>query len=386
MDEEIEVKVVSINCDDERTQLGFVFSSLGATYSDVRLEIKEDEITTSEFQMLSIGSSVFSSKQEEKMKLRGDVVHIKLIATSNGGTNKRPLSSMASTTSSEGDGLGNGNMNKQPRIQEPSIEAINVELDGALLGLASRLNSKLALAKDVQKWQHEILNTRRKIKKLGRHDALELETRDQGKSVFFHLFCHECQERYHRSGSIKPWDACANYLRSHINSDGHLKNYEVRHGLVNNLEHAKTNYNNDNEETLVENKFRVQEALGRIKLFEVEFPTSKFELVDATVGNYSRLGAVKIRCTVDNKWMHLFPKTGTLESNMREHVIGKSHHDAVSHISSGCSTKSDPKSKGRPSKPSSSKDPRQKDLSSFLVNVGVPSVDDSSTNDGVDAL
>ena len=165
-----------------------------------------------------------------------------------------------------------------------------------------------------------------------------------------------------------------------------MKNYEVRHGLLNNLEHAKTDYNNDNEETLAENKSRVQEALGRIKLFEVEFPTSKFELVDATVGNYSRLGAVKIRCTVDNKWMNLFPKTGSLEGNLREHVIGKSHHDAVSHISSGCSTKSDPKPKGRPSKPSSSKDPRQKDLSSFLVNVSVPSFDDSSTNDGVDAL
>ena len=358
MDEEIEVKVVSVNCDGEHTQLGFVFSSLGATYSDVRLAIKEDEITTSEFQMLSIGSSVFSSKQEEKMKLRGDVVHIRLIDTSNGGTNKRPLSSMASTTSSEGDGLGNANMNKQPRNQEPSIEVINVEGDGALLGLTSRLNSKLALVKDVKKWQHEILNTRRKIKKLGRHDALELETRDQGKNVFFHLYCHECEERYHRSGSNKPWDACANYLRSHINSDGHLKNYEVRHGLLKNLEHAKTNYNDDNEETLAENKFRVQEALERIKLFEVEFPTSKFELVEATVGNYSRLGEVKIRCTVDNKWMHLFPKTASLESIMREHVIGKSHHDAVSHISIGCSTKSDPKPKGRPFKPPSSKDPR----------------------------
>jgi hypothetical protein len=83
MDEEIEVKVVSTNCDDEHTQLDFVFASLGATYSDVRLAIKEDEITTSKFQMLSIGSSVFSSKQKEKMKLRGDVVHIRLIATSN---------------------------------------------------------------------------------------------------------------------------------------------------------------------------------------------------------------------------------------------------------------------------------------------------------------
>ena len=84
--------------------------------------------------------------------------------------------------------------------------------------------------------------------------------------------------------------------------------------------------------------------------------------------------------------MHLFSKTGSLEINLQEHVIGKSHHDAVSHISSGFSTKSDSKFKGRPPKPSSSKDPRQKNLGSFFVNVGFPSVDDSSTNDGVDAL
>jgi hypothetical protein len=84
--------------------------------------------------------------------------------------------------------------------------------------------------------------------------------------------------------------------------------------------------------------------------------------------------------------MHLFPKIGSLESNMREHVIEKSHHDVVSSLSGGCSAKSNPRPKGRPFKPSLVKDPRQKDLSSFLVNVSVSSIDDSSTNDDVDAL
>lgn len=132
MDVELEVKVVCVNCDDEHTQLGFVFTSLSATYIDIRLTIKEDELTTSEFQMLSAGGSVFLSKQEQKMKLRGNVLHIRLVASSNvGGTNKRMLSSIAFTISLEGDSLGNdsnGVMNKQPRIQEPSIEVTNVEL------------------------------------------------------------------------------------------------------------------------------------------------------------------------------------------------------------------------------------------------------------------
>lgn len=44
MDVELEVKVVCVNCDDKRTQLGFIFTSLGATNTDIRLTIKEDEL------------------------------------------------------------------------------------------------------------------------------------------------------------------------------------------------------------------------------------------------------------------------------------------------------------------------------------------------------
>jgi hypothetical protein len=110
MDVEVEIKVVCVNCDDEHTQLGFVFTSLYATYTDIRLTFNEDELTISKSQMLSDDSMevVFSSKQEPKMKLRGDVVHIQLGASSNvGGTNKRMLSSIAFTTSLKGDSLGN---------------------------------------------------------------------------------------------------------------------------------------------------------------------------------------------------------------------------------------------------------------------------------------
>jgi len=44
--------------------------NLGATYTNVRLAIKEDGIRADEFWRL------FSSKQEEKMKLRKNAVHI----------------------------------------------------------------------------------------------------------------------------------------------------------------------------------------------------------------------------------------------------------------------------------------------------------------------
>ena len=48
MDVELEVKVVCVNCDDKHTQLRFVFTSLDATYTDIRLTINEDELTTYE--------------------------------------------------------------------------------------------------------------------------------------------------------------------------------------------------------------------------------------------------------------------------------------------------------------------------------------------------
>ena len=96
------------------------------------------------------------------MKLKADV-HILLIVISNGGgTNKCPLSSIASTTSLEGDGIrigSNGIMSKKLQIQEPSVEMVNVEREEVLLGPSSCFNSKLTSAKDVHKWQHEILDT-----------------------------------------------------------------------------------------------------------------------------------------------------------------------------------------------------------------------------------
>jgi hypothetical protein len=78
---------------------------------------------------------------------------------------------------------------------------------------------------------------------------------------------------------------------------------------------------------LAENKSRVQEALEEIIICEVGFPTTKFELEYTTVGNYSRLVVVKIYCVVDNKRMQLLLRMGSLESNMREHVIGIFHHE-----------------------------------------------------------
>ena len=48
----------------------------------------------------------------------------------------------------------------------------------------------------------------------------------------------------------------------------------------------KTIYANDSERTLTKNKYRVQEALEKIKLLKVDFSTRKFELVNATIGNY----------------------------------------------------------------------------------------------------
>ena len=46
-----------VKCDDEHTQLRFVFTSLDATYIDIRLAINEGRLTTLESQMLIVGGS-----------------------------------------------------------------------------------------------------------------------------------------------------------------------------------------------------------------------------------------------------------------------------------------------------------------------------------------
>jgi hypothetical protein len=74
-------------------------------------------------------------------------------------------------------------------------------------------------------------------------------TRDVGKKAMFHIWCEECNDKYHRSGTNKPSEACANYLRSHINSDGHIKAYEGRNGLNSSLEN-QSNQKDDHRSRL----------------------------------------------------------------------------------------------------------------------------------------
>ena len=390
MEEDLEYKIVSVEGDEQHNRIGSVFSTLGATYSKIRAAIREDEITNGVFQMLTGGGSVLSAKQEEKMNVKGDVVYIRFVNQNVCFGGKRSMSSVDSNMSAD-DQLGNGGdlpMTKFGKDQgiaaiddcllsPPSgMEAVGTREEVPLR--ATRLRSKIAKLEDVQRWQREIDNKRRKLKKLGRYDIFELETRDVGKKAMFHIWCEECNDKYHRSGSNKPAEACANYLRSHINSDGHIKAYEGRIGLNSSL----TNQSIVSvEETLAENKVRVEKALDQIKQFVVDFPTSSFEIVEGTVGNYSRLGAIKIRCTLDSKWLNLFPKTGSLESNLREHVNGKAHNVVVrASIGAKQLHTSDPKPKGRPPKPPSGKDHAQRDLSSFLVHVSEPHHVGSSSN------
>ena len=66
MEEDLEFKIVSVECDEQHNRLESVFSIGGATYSKIRAAIQEDEITRGVFQMLTNGGSVLSAKQEKK--------------------------------------------------------------------------------------------------------------------------------------------------------------------------------------------------------------------------------------------------------------------------------------------------------------------------------
>ena len=54
--------------------------------------------------------------------------------------------------------------------------------------------------------------------------------------------------------------------------------------------------------------FRIEEALGQLSLFDVDFLGSNFEVVEGTLQNYPKLGAIKIRCNLDSKWLNTLPK------------------------------------------------------------------------------
>ena len=129
MEEDLEFKIVSIECDEQHNWIGSVFSTLGATYSKIRATIQDDEITTGVFQMLTSGRSVLSSKQEEKMKVKGDVVYIRFVNQNAGFGGKRSMSSVESSMSVD-DQVGNGG--DQPMTEQREDQVI-VSEDGCPL-------------------------------------------------------------------------------------------------------------------------------------------------------------------------------------------------------------------------------------------------------------
>lgn len=98
-------------------------------------------------------------------------------------------------------------------------------------------------------------STRRKLKKIGRLDGLELQTWDSSGKPLFLIWCHECEDMYHRSGTNKPNDVCANILWSHINFESHTKAYEMRIGLD-----SVNDNNNGVEERIASNKEQIEDA------------------------------------------------------------------------------------------------------------------------------
>lgn len=123
--------------------------------------------------------------------------------------------------------------------------------DILLLGSKSshRLRSRLVAPKDILIWHNEIQHTKWSLKKLVRDDCL-------GGKGMFHIFCLECDNIYHRCGTNKPREACAYFLRSHINSNCHLKAYEKHLDLID-----VSKANNDVEDTIQANKIQIANAI-----------------------------------------------------------------------------------------------------------------------------
>ena len=119
-----------------------------------------------------------------------------------------------------------------------------------------------------------------------------------------------------------------NYTHSHINSASHMRII----GLCEQESHRKDSLGSL-DDIMESGKEKVNEAMLEVSTFASE-SNVVFQLVTETIGHYSTLSKVYISCMLDNKWIPLFPKTGSLRQCMIEHMKSKLHITKTSGIDS----------------------------------------------------
>ena len=321
---------------DQSHVLGFVFLKEGGTYKDLREEIVLDSLISNDFVFLG-GSRMLpvGAKQEERWTVDVEEVTTQLREESESPCKRQRVNS---------EGASNE--------LEPSMEARASDLHVSSNGMEStrddvsvvqdvpknRLKSLLAISSEIKRWERDIKNAKEKLKSMGRHDRFELMSKDKEGKALFQIWCEECECSYGQGGH----DTLYNFTHSHIKSLSHLraigldkkgKQRNDMHGVTPSLEEIKT-----------QNKQKIDEAMFEISSFGSENDL-EFQLVSETIGDYTTLSKVFIRCPLDDKWLPLFPKTGSLRLCMIEHMKSKLHVKAA--------TKGDGdelKKVGRPSK------------------------------------
>lgn len=335
----------------QTSPLGFVFLTAGGTFKDLREQIILDKLVSSDFVFLG-GSRMLpiGAYQEERWEVQSGEVTIQL-RDENGSPCKRPRVEVSSR---------NEPCPLSLEVPKKDLHTPNVSGDVGLCedmgaikcALKSMLTSSLATPTEVKKWERDLKAAKEKLQAIGRCDRFELMSKDKDGKAMFQIWCNECECSYGKGGH----DTISNFIHSHINTMAHLR----RVGLYeqNNQRHDQK-VEPSKEEIMARNKEKVDEAMVEVSSFGIENNVT-FDMVSETIGDYMNLSPMYIKCTLDNRWLPLFPKTGSLHQCMIEHLKSKLHIKA---ISDGLDEHT--KKVGRPSK-TIIEDKRQRNLHGFF--------------------
>ncbi|KAJ7546076.1 hypothetical protein O6H91_08G023800 [Diphasiastrum complanatum] len=301
MSEDTEYKVIVV---DECVEVGAVRCPSESNYCVLRQEIEADELVIFPFEFVTRQGNVVREKQEGKWLVQENEVHIKRkFPFMSSTTNKRQAQAIVVAGSED-------------------IEYQDMENDGLVeegeksTQAGNKLESKLLPFKVLKSWQSEMLRVKHKLQGMGRYDEFELYTVDMDGRPWVKLWCNECGDTYGSGSVSNAHDTLGNFYRFHVHTTAHLKEYVANHGDVKVF-----------SDWLIGVSFKqeVERAIDEMEMFNNKNECSSFQVVEATLSNARSKYSVRMRCTMDGKWLPLVPKSKGTLGIMIEHLKSRAH-------------------------------------------------------------
>ncbi|MCO5610925.1 hypothetical protein L7F22_065170 [Adiantum nelumboides] len=215
--------------------------------------------------------------------------------------------------------------NNDPHIhdQMPNISGANIATcEDVIITSHKMLKRTLATPKEVKKWKRDIKAAKEKLQAMERHDRFELMSKDKDEKAMFQIWCVECESSYGQGGH----DTITNFIHSHINSMAHQRHIGVCKKKK--QEHDNKKVECSKADLISTNKEKVDEALLQVPSFDSDNNAISSVIID-TLGEFENLSKMFVECSLDKKWIPLFPKTGSLQQCINEHLKSKLHIKAT---------------------------------------------------------